>query len=134
MSAMSKLADLYTATIKKAFPDPQPPLIRRIAALSTTYTAATPGNNHQTDATGITSLTLTPVAAASNTGIIVCWGAPSNTIAKAWLDDTTADSDILEYVYIAPGETRTIVFGSPVLSWDMKALGAVCDVYQEKAR
>lgn len=133
MSALNTLAALYTTIIKKAFPDPQQLLSKKIAALATTYDSTTPATNTQTD-TGIVSLTLSPVANGTTTGILVSWGASSNAIAKAWLDDTTVEAHTLECIFIPVGTTRTLTFGSAVTRWDMKAVGAACVVYQEIAR
>lgn len=132
-----KLSEFYTFVIKKYFPNPQSGLVRVVATVSTTYTAATPGVNHQTDSTGVKELTfcIPGSEAAGVTGMFVAFGAPSNETAKLWLDDATTDTDTLQRRYIPRGQRVTFHFSPAITVWDMKAIGAnIAALEQEKAQ
>lgn len=131
MSAIEKAAG---ALVLGYFPQPQQGLVKKTTNVAITYDATTPGVNTQTDTTGIVELTLCCPLTASCTGLLVCFSASSNAVAKSWLDDATTDTVGLQYRFIPQGTTRTFHFSSPVTRWDMKALGAATPVYQEVAR
>ena len=136
MSALEKVGALKTLAIKKNFPDAGVLLSSLTTNITTTYSAAAPYK--QTDTTGIKELTVSVLdgtaigTAGAKAGIRVCFDAPSDAVATAWFADTTADSSVLQYVFIPNNTTRTFVFSSAITRWDYVAMVDTCVVYQEK--
>lgn len=130
---MSEYSEYQTSIIKKYFPAPAAAIIRKTTDVATTYTAATPGVNHQTDI-GAVEITIAVPPTAGCTGVLVVFGAPDNATAKLWLDDATTDSDSLQVRFIPADSFRTFHFSPAVTVFDMKAIGAATPVYIEKAR
>jgi hypothetical protein len=118
------------SAIKKNFPAAGLLLGRKISSVTTSTTDNLNSNtpNTQTNVTGVKQITLTPLT----NPILFSWDAPNGTVAKSWLDNTTtADADVLQYVYIPAGATYTKTFSSPVYRWDLVAVTGATAVYQE---
>lgn len=131
MSDIEKRAALQTNTIKKAFPNPGVLLSRKISSITTTTGA---GTNQQSDATGVRSITITPLSYP----ILFCWGAPAgatgDAIVASWFADATTDANGLQYIYVPAGTTRTEFFDPPITRWDYQAVGTATAAYQEIQR
>jgi len=130
---MSKetLTYLNTSNIKKNFPSSGTLLYRKTTNVTTSTTDNLNGTapNTQTHATGVKQITVLPLSYP----ILFCWDAPSGIVAKTWLDTTTTDSDVLNYVYVPAGQSYTVTFSAPVTRWDYVAVGTATAVYQEVA-
>ena len=133
MSALEKIGALKSIAIKKNFPDAGALLSRIVSSVATAYTS-TAAQVH-TDATGIKELIVSPIATATvGSGVNVAFDAPSNAVAAAWFADTTNDSDVLQYVFVPGGTTRSFVFDSAITRWDYQAVGAATTIRQEIVR
>lgn len=136
MSGLTTKAALDAIGIKKNFPNAGALLSKLTTNITTTWTTGSPYT--QTDSTGVVELTISVSGVAALTGlqagVLVAFGAPNDTVAATWFADTTKDSNVLQYVYVPEGTTRTFHFSPALTRWDYQAVVNTVTIYQEIAR
>lgn len=105
---------------------------RDLAAVAiTTWASAT--NTVTFPAPGVTDITIidNPLGTASVTGLKVCFDAPNDAVAQAWLTDTGSLTVDAPYTYMKNQDRVNYIFSTPITRLDFLAYGATHRVMVE---